>query len=103
MVEAPNPKPSNLPYSQLVLAKLWQLFYCIDYSKVGPKLPQGDIEVDPTEMDPEEEHEFLEQLLRNRELNCLVKMHNVILFCNQGWEPAYLVHSQNSVHQEESL
>ena len=23
----------NLPYSQLVLAKLWQLFYCIDYSK----------------------------------------------------------------------
>ena len=95
--------------------------------KVGPKLPQGDIEVDPTEMgsradqqivkscityrssfaqhqrhlftsskkqldklpknliqDPEEEHEFLEQLLRSRELNCLVKMHNVILFCNQG-------------------
>merc|ERR1719151_572537 len=51
--------------------------------KVGPKLPQGDIEVDPTEMDPEEEHEFLEQLLRSRELNCLVKMHNVILFCNQ--------------------
>ena len=35
--------------------------------KVGPKLPQGDIEVDPTEMDPEEEHEFLEQLLRSRE------------------------------------
>merc|ERR1712218_745729 len=33
--------------------------------------------------DPEEEHEFLEQLLRSRELNCLVKMHNVILFCNQ--------------------
>ena len=33
--------------------------------------------------DPEEEHEFLEQLLRSRELNCLVKAHNVILFCNQ--------------------
>ena len=23
----------NFPYSQLVLATLWQLFYCIDYSK----------------------------------------------------------------------
>ena len=26
----------NLPYSQLVLAQLWQLIYCIDYSKGWP-------------------------------------------------------------------
>lgn len=34
-------------------------------------------------MDSEEELEFLEQLLQSRELNSLVKAHNVILFCNQ--------------------
>ena len=31
----------------------------------------------------EEDYEFLEQLLQSRELNALVKAHNVILFCNQ--------------------
>ncbi len=36
-----------------------------------------------SQKDPEEEHEFLEQLLQSRELNSLVKAHNVILFCNQ--------------------
>ena len=49
---------------------------------VGPKLPQGDLDPDAL-VDPEEEHEFLEQLLQSRELNSLVKAHNVILFCNQ--------------------
>jgi hypothetical protein len=31
----------------------------------------------------EEDYEFLEQLIQSRELNALVKAHNVILFCNQ--------------------
>lgn len=35
------------------------------------------------DLDPEEEFEFMEQLLQSRELNALVKAHNVILFCNQ--------------------
>ena len=34
-------------------------------------------------VDPEEEFDFMEQLLQSRELNALVKAHNVILFCNQ--------------------
>ena len=40
---------------------------------------QADID----EAEAEEDYEFLEQLLQSRELNALVKAHNVILFCNQ--------------------
>jgi len=50
--------------------------------KVGPKgPPDADPEADTDEA--EEDYEFLEQLLQSRELNALVKAHNVILFCNQ--------------------
>lgn len=50
--------------------------------KVGPKgPPEADPEADIDEA--EEDYEFLEQLLQSRELNALVKAHNVILFCNQ--------------------
>ena len=53
----------------------------------GPKKPTEVNEADAVpglgELDPEEEYEFLEQLLQSRELNALVKAHNVILFCNQ--------------------
>ena len=38
---------------------------------------------DIDEAEAEEDYEFLEQLLQSRELNALVKAHNVILFCNQ--------------------
>lgn len=43
----------------------------------------GVLGVPGEELDPVEEYEFLEQLLQSRELNALVKAHNVILFCNQ--------------------
>lgn len=49
---------------------------------VGPKVPP-DADVDYDEAEAEEDYEFLEQLLQSRELNALVKAHNVILFCNQ--------------------
>ena len=53
---------------------------------VGPKIPPGP-ETDPDYEDnvaeAEEDYEFLEQLLQSRQLNSLVKSHNVILFCNQ--------------------
>ena len=52
---------------------------------VGPKLPQG-LDIDP-DLDPEEDYDFLEQLLQSGELNALVKAHNVILFCNQEMCP----------------
>ena len=49
---------------------------------VGPKAPpENDPDYDETEA--EEDFEFLEQLLQSRQLNSLVKAHNVILFCNQ--------------------
>ena len=54
--------------------------------KVGPKgaveAPGGNGEADIDD-EAEEDYEFLEQLLQSRELNALVKAHNVILFCNQ--------------------
>lgn len=53
--------------------------------KVGPKLPQG-ADIDP-DLDPEEDYEFLETLLKKGDLNALVKAHNVILFCNQEMCP----------------
>ena len=51
---------------------------------VGPKIPidftgQNDVAAD----EAEEDYEFLVHLLKSRELNALVKAHNVILFCNQ--------------------
>jgi hypothetical protein len=49
---------------------------------VGPKVPP-DVDADYDETEAEEDYEFLEQLLQSRELNALVKAHNVILFCNQ--------------------
>ena len=51
--------------------------------KVGPKADPVGGGFGASELDPEEEFEFLEQLLQSRELNALVKAHNVILFCNQ--------------------
>lgn len=50
----------------------------------GPKIPidySGNNEVAADEA--EEDYEFLIHLLQSRELNALVKAHNVILFCNQ--------------------
>ena len=55
--------------------------------RVGPK--KGGVGAENGEggmvdaMDPEEEYEEIEALLQSRELNALVKTHNVILFCNQ--------------------
>jgi len=53
--------------------------------KVGPKVPPEVVEAaeDIDQDEAEEDYEFLEQLLQSRELNALVKAHNVILFCNQ--------------------
>lgn len=49
---------------------------------VGPKLPPEN-DPDYDEAEAEEDYEMLEQLLQSRQLNSLVKAHNVILFCNQ--------------------
>lgn len=52
--------------------------------KIGPKAPPEPSDaVDIDEAEAEEDYEFLEQLLQSKELNALVKAHNVILFCNQ--------------------
>ena len=52
--------------------------------KIGPKPPIEPSEaIDLDEAEAEEDYEFLEQLLQSKELNSLVKAHNVILFCNQ--------------------
>lgn len=53
--------------------------------RVGPRRAPGGGGYAPnsSDLDPEEEFEFLEQLLQSKELNALVKAHNVILFCNQ--------------------
>ncbi len=60
--------------------------------KAGPKVDKTAAAVDGGAaaaaaagdlVDPEEEFDFMEQLLQSRELNALVKAHNVILFCNQ--------------------
>ena len=56
--------------------------------RAGPQQQQHDQQAVAAaglqgELDPEEEYEFLEQLLQSKELNALVKAHNVILFCNQ--------------------
>ena len=56
--------------------------------KVGPKGPpeaaaSNNEATAEAEEEAEEDYEFLEQLLQSRELNALVKAHNVILFCNQ--------------------
>ena len=53
---------------------------------VGPKIPPGpesDPDYEDNVAEAEEDYEFLEQLLQSRQLNSLVKSHNVILFCNQ--------------------
>ncbi len=52
--------------------------------KIGPKPPPEPSDaIDIDEAEAEEDYEFLEQLLQSKELNALVKAHNVILFCNQ--------------------
>merc|ERR1719412_1857185 len=50
---------------------------------VGPKMILDDQGAGTNGDEAEEDYEFLEHLLRSRELNALVKAHNVILFCNQ--------------------
>ena len=50
---------------------------------VGPKMILDDQGVGTNMDEAEEDYEFLEQLLQSRQLNSLVKSHNVILFCNQ--------------------
>ena len=43
----------------------------------------GDVDPDTAAAAAEEDFDFLAHLMSSRELNALVKAHNVILFCNQ--------------------
>ena len=85
-------KPSVTPSSG---GECWTLDPAVGHllnlmRRTGPKPPTaeesaaaGALGGPGEELDPVEEYEFLEQLLQSRELNALVKAHNVILFCNQ--------------------